>query len=86
MRLTQQKQQTKSIIKTPETEMRPSLDEFTIEFYLNFKEPRPILPKLVHKIEEEGVLPSYQCQSQTKRQQRTPQSNLLDEHKHKSSQ
>lgn len=72
----------KTNIKALQTEISPSPDEFTIDFYLNFKEePKPILLKLVHKIEEEEVFPSYQCPSQTKRrQQKTPQSNSFDEH------
>lgn len=58
----------KTNIKALQTEISPGPDEFTIDFYLNFKEePKPILLKLVYKIEEEEVFPSYQCPRQTKR-------------------
>jgi hypothetical protein len=50
--------ETNAIIKNLPTNKSPGLDRLTAEFYQTFIELTPILLKLFHEIEREGIVPN----------------------------
>jgi hypothetical protein len=55
-----------AVMKSLLTKKRPRLDRFSAEFYKTFKEKlTPMLFKLFHRIEREGMQPNSFCEAST---------------------